>query len=1055
MNVELISVGTELLLGDITNTNARYLSQKMAELGFNVYYQTSVGDNPSRLKKAFKSAFERADIVLFTGGLGPTKDDLTKETIFQMLGLTPQLHQKSFESIKAYFQKMGKEPTVQNEKQAMFPKGATIFPNDVGTAPGCALESTDKIIVFLPGPPSEMKTMFETYVWDYLKKFTNDTIVSKTLKVTGIGESALEPLIESFLEKQNPTCAIYAKEAMVEIRITAKAETKEEAEQEIEKVATDLRVVLGDFLFSENKETLEEVVVNLLKEQNLKIATCESCTGGLLAAKLTEVAGASQIIDGGFITYANDKKEDFVHVSHEVLTTLGAVSREAAGQMAAGTLEETGADIAVSITGIAGPGGGSEEKPVGLVFIGLTDGKRMFVKELRLPDTGRDSIRSRTVVNALDMVRLYLKGKLTEAEDMPVRAFQKETQKKAPTKFDWKTVVLQLFLFVCFAAFIVSGWELGKGFYNSRKANKFANFTPLQLYEETVNENIVLPEGYQKQFGYLYAYNADIKGFLSAPGTEINQPVVQGEDNKYYTGLDYFRSKNTDGTVFFDYRANIKKPAQNTVIYGGNLASGSLLNEFNHYKDTTYFNDHKLIELNTVYQKIGFEPFAVLETGKIDSLDKEFDFINTTDFTKEEDFENFIKKAKEASLVKTDSEIEKNAQILTIVVPNPQAGGKITVLFSKRLDNKELAKRQETLKKEDKETEKKEDTKKTEKKEEDNKTVSLESKTKEEVKQEAEKVRDELPKETEGVNKGNGNGRENIATPPPPLEETVPKPTPSKPGNGGSSGGNSESTKPVTGTFTFTTYGYGHGVGMSQVGADFYAEQGWSYEKILKHYYSGVKIENKGISSGKTLSIDTNSGKKTGDIAYILAGVANAEMGMSYHKQALQAQAIATHSFLKDSNNTEWCPWKEPSKELIAICKEVENKVVTYNGNIVYTPYFAISSGKTQGAEDMWGESLPWLKGVDSSVCKNSVRYKKTFSVSSQELKVLVKDSYDITLSDNPYNWIKGVRKNSGGYVVSFNLDDKKTMHGEQLRRWVFGYDVMRSNAFDVTFKAN
>lgn len=501
MNVELISVGTELLLGDIVNTNAQFLSLEMAKLGLNVFYQTSVGDNPERLVEAFKIAYNRADIVIFTGGLGPTDDDLTKETIFDLLGLRAELHTPSYEKIRAYFHKMGQAPTKQNEKQAMFPKGAIIFPNDVGTAPGCSLESSKKAILFLPGPPTEMKTMYNHYVKDYMDKFKKDTIVSKTLKVVGIGESALEPKIKRFLNNPNPTVAIYAKEGTVEVRVTAKANNSMRANEMITEMVRQLKIVIGDFMYSENGESLSEVVVKLLTAKNYTIATCESCTGGLLAGALTEVAGASKIIEGGLVTYANEIKEDFAAVNPETLQKYGAVSVQTAEEMSVGVLDEIGAHLGIAITGIAGPGGGTREKPVGLVYISLTDGEKIYTQELRLPNLGREAIRKRTVTSALNMVRLYLIGRLRNVKvaDAPPEEERfdadEDTQRRTPRKKRniVLRVILQVLLYICFTAFVISAWELGKGMYKEKNSNNGTGTAQVQgiaLGEDVLDKSL-------------------------------------------------------------------------------------------------------------------------------------------------------------------------------------------------------------------------------------------------------------------------------------------------------------------------------------------------------------------------------------------------------------------------------------------------------------------------------------------------------------------------------------------------------------------------------------
>lgn len=409
MNAELISVGTEILLGNIVNTNAAYLSEKMAGLGISVYFETTVGDNEERLTMALNSALSRADIVILTGGLGPTADDITKETAAKVLGL-PLYEDKSVKAaIEGYFEKrMIGRITDNNWKQAMVPEGAVILYNANGTAPGLILKSKegDKTVILLPGPPGELKPLFEEQVVPYLEKMTDCVIYSRTIKTFGLGESMLEDAIKDLMENQtNPTIAPYAKTGEVHLRVTAKAADKKEAKKLIQPVCDEILKRFHNNIYSlDEKETLEESIVKLLRKHELKLVTAESCTGGLLAGRIVGVAGVSDVFSRGFITYSNKSKRKVLDVSKTTLNEYGAVSKQTAKEMAVGAAIAGHADVAVSVTGIAGPGGGTPEKPVGLVYIGCHINEKNYVKEFVFYGN-RQKIRESSVANALGLLR--------------------------------------------------------------------------------------------------------------------------------------------------------------------------------------------------------------------------------------------------------------------------------------------------------------------------------------------------------------------------------------------------------------------------------------------------------------------------------------------------------------------------------------------------------------------------------------------------------------------------------------------------------------------------
>ncbi len=410
--VEIISVGTELLLGNIVNSDAQMLSRKLSELGLNVYWHTVVGDNPERLEDAVNTAKARADIIITTGGLGPTCDDLTKQTLAAAFGRKLVLHQDIADALRDWFEARGQTMTENNLQQAQLPENCTIFPNACGTAPGCAFEEGGKHVLMLPGPPSECMDMFEKQAMPYLAALGEGVILSRTLKIFGMGESKLESLLrEQMNGMTNPTLAPYAKEGECELRITAKATSEEKAAALIEPVEEGLRQLLGDLIYGADVPNLESVVVSLLKEKEMTLGCAESCTGGLIAKRLTDVSGSSAVFKGGVVSYCNEVKASMLNVPEEVLEQYGAVSEQTARAMAQGARKVLGCDLAVATTGVAGPGADDMGNPAGLVYIALAAGEDVFLRKMELPNASRQRVRTTAAHHALDMIRLYLDGK--------------------------------------------------------------------------------------------------------------------------------------------------------------------------------------------------------------------------------------------------------------------------------------------------------------------------------------------------------------------------------------------------------------------------------------------------------------------------------------------------------------------------------------------------------------------------------------------------------------------------------------------------------------------
>jgi nicotinamide-nucleotide amidase len=411
-SAEILTVGTEMLLGDLVDTNSAYLGGRLAALGVSVYRHTTVGDNAARITAALREAASRADLVITTGGLGPTSDDLTNQCLGEAAGREMVEYPEARRHVDEMFRRFGREPTPSNYKQAIFPEGSKLIPNPVGTAMGAMLELDGALVATFPGVPGEMRRMFEDTLESLIRERSEGAIVSRTLWFTGIGESALAEQVQDLLDASDPTVAPLAGQGKVRLRVTSRADTPEEAAKKIAPVANKILTRLGDHYFGEDDETLESALGKLLTDRGVTLALAESCTGGLLAKRLTDGAGASAYFIEGLVTYSNESKERLLGVPNDLLVQHGAVSEPVAGAMAEGVRKVAGTDYGLSVTGVAGPEGGNEQKPVGLVFVGVSDEEGTEVERLDLSAwrRSREAIRERSANRAFDLLRHRILG---------------------------------------------------------------------------------------------------------------------------------------------------------------------------------------------------------------------------------------------------------------------------------------------------------------------------------------------------------------------------------------------------------------------------------------------------------------------------------------------------------------------------------------------------------------------------------------------------------------------------------------------------------------------
>ena len=413
MKAEIISIGSEILRGQIVDTNANFIAQKLTELSIDLNYISAVGDNQKMLLSLFKKAFNRSDLIITTGGLGPTEDDITYQIIAKALNLKLIKYPEAEENLKKFLNKIKIKVSLSNLKQVYLPEGAKIIINQYGTAPAMILEKDNKIICSFPGVPHEMKNLIEENLIPYLKeKFPPYMIKkSKTLKITGLGESSVNELIRNYINKQtNFSFGIYANPEDIQVQVTTQAPTEKETDKLLQLSVNQLTKILGNYVYGTDKQSLEEVVGNLLKTKKLKVAVAESCTGGMLGEMITRIPGSSKYFQGGVISYNAKVKEDLLKVPPKVIRKYGEVSKEVAQLMAERVRRCCHSNIGISITGIAGPGGATEKKKVGLVYMALSDGKKTITQKHQLFGS-RQLIRLRSARRALNMLRMYLTKK--------------------------------------------------------------------------------------------------------------------------------------------------------------------------------------------------------------------------------------------------------------------------------------------------------------------------------------------------------------------------------------------------------------------------------------------------------------------------------------------------------------------------------------------------------------------------------------------------------------------------------------------------------------------
>ena len=987
MRAEIISVGDEVLRGDIVNTNTSFLSARLSELGFTVHHQCSVGDTEEDLLAAVRKAIGRSHVTVFTGGLGPTEDDLTKETVAKAIGRGLYLDEETAGGIKSWFASRGVQMTDNNLKQALGIEGSEILKNNNGTAPGIYVRQGNQVIVLLPGPPRELEPLFYEQVLPRLEKFTDSKNSYITLKIFGIGESALEGVIKDLLYTDNPHAACYAKTGEVEVRIIARDKTEEGARLLAVDLANRMKERIGNFIYSEQGCSLAETVVGKLAGSKKKIALAESCTGGLMASEITAIAGASAVFDYGISPYADWVKKRDLDVDRSVIEKHTSISSAAAAELAKGALNAGRADIGVGITGQAGPLEYVKvDKEVGLVHIAVADKDKVVVKEFKFgSNRGREYIRILAVKNAFDMTRRFL-------DDLPVEdaavfkhkevadLSRKEEKGAKKNGRRQKLYLLTAALFAAATLYIAFGRADGPNAalsYNSRVKIDYS----LASEEPPVS------------LSGLYDYravNPETVGMIAVPGAGYGGVVVQTGDNDYYKAHDFDRAENPLGCLHIDAGAALaSKLLSNITIYG----SGRSEEQFgflSKYTDMEFLKANPQINLETLYfHTRGYKVLAVFyaDSKEIDGGLEHSGRFKLEDF---DTFADFVVNAKMRSMYNMPVDALFGDRFITLVAGSGAFENASLVILAREIRPGEDAK------------------------------IAVDEIERNEGVVYPDKwyaVNGSMPsgdKETQYDKwlawlkdcAGVDTSSDDVPEDKPPVitvgsdgeEEAV-----GAPGDTGEGTGMNGPSTPPSGGGPDTDPG-GEG----------------------------------GVPAGQITVTSASTGRRiSGTPLEIVSMIVEAEVGPSFHPEAIKAQAVATITYLKYSYRTSSAPVMpllSASKTVKNLVAEVIDVAMTYNGAFIYSPYCSSMAGRSNACDEVWVQSLSYLVSVESKYDSEISGYSRTYSWSKDEMKKILEGYYEIKLSDSPENWLQVLNHTSGGYVGNMSIDGKYSTTGSRFR---------------------
>ncbi|MBR0343166.1 MAG: competence/damage-inducible protein A [Oscillospiraceae bacterium] len=678
---EIIAVGDEVLSGRIQDTNSSYLASGLQKLGFQVAHRQVVGDSEREIYSALKIAASRSNVIVFSGGLGPTKDDLTKETVAKSFDKKLVLDESVLEEIEEFFKSRGITPRQNNRKQAYVPEGSIVLHNVNGTAPGIILRKGRQAVVLLPGPPSELRPLFDDCATPYLKEMTNIAQKEASLMVIGIPESELETKIQDLLYGDNPYCALYAQEGTVEIHISAYADTEEEAEKLLTDKLIAFKSLLGDAVYADSKMEISEAVVNELLKNKKTVAVAESCTGGMVSQQITAVAGSSACYEYGATTYADWTKNSYLDINATLLNKYTAVSSVVAVEMARGIRKKGKADFGVGVTGIAGPGKGNYlDKEVGQVYIAVCDKKKAVVKEFNFGDKrSRENIRVLSAKNTFDMLRRFMESKPIEGgkeyTSSQIANMNRTAEPRTKAGIMAKKVV---------SIVAALGILFGGSTYASQRA---AASSDRAVYQDL---NAVYTEEYEADPGEaldnILNRNEDAIGWLFGANGEISTPVVRARQDDYYEDHDFLKNNNQYGCAYALEETPLDGAAENIVITASKEGKGILFSNLPNYLQQRYASRNRFFSFQSRENKSTYEVYSVFLLDKYEGIDG---YIFTPTFRDEVAFRQFVISTKMRSIYSTDLPLSFTDRFLTLVCPMDQEweGCKLVVVARKVQDS--------------------------------------------------------------------------------------------------------------------------------------------------------------------------------------------------------------------------------------------------------------------------------------------------------------------------------------------------------------------------------
>ncbi len=1033
MTAEIICVGTELLLGDIVNTNAQFISRKLSELGISVYNQQVVGDNPERLRQAATIAKQRSDIVIYSGGLGPTDDDITKQTVASVYNDKLVFNQRICDNIQDYFKHTGRVMTENNKRQAYVPERGRFLENNYGTAPGIVFIDGEKLAILMPGVPKEMRNMMEHQVMPMLSKLVQGAIVSRYIKVVGIGESALEEKIHLLLEGENPTAALYANEGEVTIRITALAQEKSIANDMLDKLYEKIDSVIHKYIYGVDVDNIESVIVNKLKFLNKSVATAESCTGGLLSSRITSVSGASEVFSIGACTYSNEQKHNVLGVSEKDLEIYTAVSSPVVCQMAQGIRKKSGADYAVATTGYAGPSGGTPQEPVGTVYVAVATRDKTFVKKCSFSGT-RQRITYLATQNALDLLRCVIDNLHCDSSriiDDYTDDFKEELEEKPKKKRGFFKAVLAFISLIALSLVIAFGYLWLKHDGNL-KLNKVDY--PSIVHTITSKVNSVIHKA-PKSLDTILT-NRQSNDFFSSGFEKSTVKMIAnlGSQNPNIHGWMTFKNSKKEFPIFKNYE---------TVEDGGVfLLSDSYINDYKYVSGFTVENIFDFTNLNSIrenssfvlFDDNGWKDFQIFAVGTFSS--NELDKLYMT-----KDKQEFIVEVRARSIFDVDIIVNDSNKIISLV---QDAGkNKYAVAFAiegnrnvfPSVDTKSVAIYSDWYMKK---------TGLTNENAADAILYAQEvydrdnwhSWPVEELLDSPSYPTTSIPSENNSVHIGSSS---NVIEKPAVSQSSKPNSDSVNPNNP------AEIPKPIAPKPTNTPTP---------------PAETKPTEKPDLTPTPGEEI----------LTVTMNGQVVSGPATQILSQIVAIEMSSSWNPEALKAQAVATHTFIEyEYNRGVKAPSvsgrTSPSQRIVNAVSQVSNQIITIGGRPAYAPYCASVSGRTNPPSQVWGTNHSHLQSVESKYDYQSPGFEKVYTISLEQMKGILEERLNITLDEEQAeNWFSVVDYTDGGYVRRMKVGDATTYIAENgntrnITGYYFATDIMadagiplRSAAFTINY---